>query len=223
MNRQEMKSISYEVYKAERERREELEVVAAALYLGHDDAKEQMEMYREVYILQPHGADGTCETGDCGPKPVVKHDPHCDCGICPYCNGLEDVFGRETNPAPQAYREKAIDRICDDFEEHPSKVLCKALYDAGAADREAEKWVPVSERLPTEYGWYLVTVQDTNDLGTFNFTDILSFGHSSELGSRWWDDATGTAYSGVVAWKERPEPYAPTTTPTNVETEGKQD
>lgn len=29
---------------------EELEVVAAALYLGHDDAKEQFSMYREVYL-----------------------------------------------------------------------------------------------------------------------------------------------------------------------------
>lgn len=29
---------------------EELEVVAAALYLGHDDAKEQFSIYREVYL-----------------------------------------------------------------------------------------------------------------------------------------------------------------------------
>jgi hypothetical protein len=36
----------------ERERREELEVVAAALYLGHDDAKEQFEMYQAVYLTE---------------------------------------------------------------------------------------------------------------------------------------------------------------------------
>lgn len=33
-----------------RRRCEELEVVAAALYLGHDDAKEQMDMYKAVYL-----------------------------------------------------------------------------------------------------------------------------------------------------------------------------
>lgn len=32
------------------ERCEELEVVAAALYLGHDDGKEQFDMYRSAYI-----------------------------------------------------------------------------------------------------------------------------------------------------------------------------
>jgi len=34
----------------ETERREILEVCAAALYLGHNDAKEQFDMYRKVYI-----------------------------------------------------------------------------------------------------------------------------------------------------------------------------
>jgi len=162
MNRQEMKSISYEVYKAERERREELEVVAAALYLGHDDAKEQMEMYREVYILQPHGADGTCETGDCGPKPVVKHDPHCDCGICPYCNGLEDVFGRETNPAPQAYREKAIEAAADaawkrDSGYYTPEYGYKKGFRVGAiqfaADREAEMVKELRTLLQSNPAW----------------------------------------------------------------------
>ena len=37
---------------AEKNRREELEVVAAALYLGHDDAKDQFDMYRTVYLNQ---------------------------------------------------------------------------------------------------------------------------------------------------------------------------
>lgn len=45
----------------ERERREELEVVAAALYLGHDDAKEQFDMYRDVYLTAP--ADSTAPEG----------------------------------------------------------------------------------------------------------------------------------------------------------------
>lgn len=39
---------------AERERREELEVVAAAFYLGHDDATEKFDMYRTVYLSYGH-------------------------------------------------------------------------------------------------------------------------------------------------------------------------
>jgi hypothetical protein len=27
--------------------------------------------------------------------PRPKHDPHCDCGICAYCNGQEDVWGNK--------------------------------------------------------------------------------------------------------------------------------
>jgi len=47
--------------KRERERREELEVVAAALYLGHDDAKEQFDMYRAVYLTPAReDADDQC-------------------------------------------------------------------------------------------------------------------------------------------------------------------
>jgi len=29
----------------------------------------------------------------------TKHDPHCDCGICAYCNGQEDVYGNPTSPS----------------------------------------------------------------------------------------------------------------------------
>lgn len=36
--------------RAWRERCEELEVVAAALYLGHDDGKAQFDMYKTVYL-----------------------------------------------------------------------------------------------------------------------------------------------------------------------------
>jgi hypothetical protein len=50
----EVASFTLEKITAERHRREELEVVAAALYLGHDDAKHQFDMYRTVY-LNPTG------------------------------------------------------------------------------------------------------------------------------------------------------------------------
>lgn len=28
-----------------------------------------------------------------------KHDPHCDCGICAYCNGQEDIWGNKKSDA----------------------------------------------------------------------------------------------------------------------------
>jgi hypothetical protein len=48
----------------ERERREELEIIAAALYLGHDDAKQQFEMYKKVYLTPP------------GPAAPPRHPDH---------------------------------------------------------------------------------------------------------------------------------------------------
>lgn len=41
---------------------EELEVVAAALYLGHDGAKEQFDMYKAVYLRGAKTMNGR----DCG-------------------------------------------------------------------------------------------------------------------------------------------------------------
>jgi hypothetical protein len=49
---------------------EELEVIAAAFYLGHDDAKRQFDMYRSVYLTKCdfcehfHEMNQTC--GHCG-------------------------------------------------------------------------------------------------------------------------------------------------------------
>ncbi len=36
-----------------KQRCEELEVAAAALYLGHDDGRELFEMYKSVYLPEP--------------------------------------------------------------------------------------------------------------------------------------------------------------------------
>jgi hypothetical protein len=46
---QEVASFALDWAKIERQRREELEIVAAALYLGHREGKDQFEMYRELY------------------------------------------------------------------------------------------------------------------------------------------------------------------------------
>lgn len=37
-----------------------------------------------------------------------KHDPHCDCGICQYCNGTEDVYGNSTLPTKIVNLEREV-------------------------------------------------------------------------------------------------------------------
>jgi hypothetical protein len=65
-------------------------------------------------------------------------------------------------------------------------------------------WTPVSEGLPTEGGWYLVSVREHNDLGTFDYTDIVSWGNRAEVGDTWFVQSDKVT---VMAWQPRPEPY----------------
>lgn len=37
-----------------------------------------------------------------------KHDPDCDCGICQYCNGTEDIYGNSTAPIKIANLEAEL-------------------------------------------------------------------------------------------------------------------
>lgn len=57
----------------------------------------------------------------------------------------------------------------------------------------ADKWIPCSERLPEEYGHYLVTATHEGELIVIS-DDYYSYG---------WDDFGDS----VIAWKELPKPY----------------
>lgn len=62
------------------------------------------------------------------------------------------------------------------------------------------KWIPCSERLPKEYGKYLITTHDGNvDIGTID----------PENKNMWIAcDSDGFYWLGeVLAWMPRPEPY----------------
>ena len=57
-------------------------------------------------------------------------------------------------------------------------------------------WIPVSERLPSESGWYFVTVQ-----GVECVSDMVWYYHESHE----WNGVSET--QKVLAWMPLPEPY----------------
>ena len=62
-------------------------------------------------------------------------------------------------------------------------------------DKLQEKWIPCSERLPKEDGWYLETV-------TYGTTTRTGFGKFKKGIWRHFDDEFKT-----IAWMPLPEPY----------------
>ena len=63
--------------------------------------------------------------------------------------------------------------------------------DAAIEALSADRWIPCSERLPEEYGWYRVTTSGKN------------------VTCRWYGTLHGweTFDDAVVAWLPNPEPY----------------
>lgn len=70
--------------------------------------------------------------------------------------------------------------------------------------READRWIPVSEKLPDEYGNYLVFTSDNDtDIGTFNpqFDDSWSL---CDANGFYWARQKGIK---ITHWKPLPKPY----------------
>lgn len=55
-----------------------------------------------------------------------KHDPHCDCGICAYCNGQEDIWG---NKKSEAVIRHARVQPSDDARVEDYVAWCRYTYD----------------------------------------------------------------------------------------------
>lgn len=67
--------------------------------------------------------------------------------------------------------------------------------DMRVIERNAQQWIPCSERLPEDSGWYIVTKELDYDT-TF-------------VGLEWYDSTNGWKYDNAkcIAWMPLPEPY----------------
>lgn len=65
------------------------------------------------------------------------------------------------------------------------------------------RWIPVSERLPTEIDTYEVTISGTSELeGT------IEIAFATWLNDDWlYHDVDDWQYKEVIAWKPLPQPY----------------
>lgn len=88
-------------------------------------------------------------------------------------------------------------------------------YQIGYKDGKDDGWIPVEERLPEEYGEYLVTIVPSAGYLwakriIANFSDLMGIVkkpifYTGEVGKIDFEDITDM----VIAWRPLPEPYRP--------------
>lgn len=116
------------------------------------------------------------------------------CKTCGYYN-LECPKDCEySRPSADAVSREDYEDIIKDYRKQYEN-MNNEIADLEAKLAEAE-WIPCSERLPSESGWYLVTVQ-----GYETVTDVSLY---SADGSAWGDVSTKQK---VTAWTPLPKPY----------------
>lgn len=82
-------------------------------------------------------------------------------------------------------------------------------------ENDSERWIPVSERLPEEYGEYLITWKNPKypkpyiGICECEITDVYDHEHNRFEVEWLFDGYITTAYpdSYVIAWKPLPKPY----------------
>lgn len=112
---------------------------------------------------------------------------------------------------------KALEAPPNDNWEGYSSRLWKNAYERGKADAE-QRWIPVSERLPEEYGEYMITWTTSHSLvnGEYGFLGIAEYESSgeydyenNEFKGEWLLEDYIKNYPNVkvTAWMPLPEPY----------------
>jgi len=120
---------------------------------------------------------------------ALCEEPQVWSGNDDYGQGLNNQWHYDVNAL------KKVPSAQPDLSEYSDK-LWKAAYERGKADAQ-QGWIPVTERLPDESKWYLIS----------NGLDSWVAIWSKE--NKEWLSVTGLDYTitDVVAWMEFPEPY----------------
>ena len=85
--------------------------------------------------------------------------------------------------------------------EHDNKLRTIETDTAYECDKHANRWIPVSERLPEKDGGYLAYIIDPHDVRERYSMTCEFFAPNS-----WWPDDECSS-DNVVAWMPLPEPY----------------
>lgn len=81
----------------------------------------------------------------------------------------------------------------------------KRAYQRGKED--AQQWIPCSERLPEEEGWYLVTIQNDKTRKRRTENDLFAIGIAEAHKHTPYKFCKDGHRQTVIAWMPIPEPY----------------
>ena len=103
----------------------------------------------------------------------------------------------------------------DDYSEESHTAMMMAI-DALSSSENPNKWIPVNERLPEEYGEYLITWTTSQSkrpfIGISEGEETLEYDHEhNRFKFKWLLDDYIKVYPNVevIAWMPLPEPYEP--------------
>ena len=116
---------------------------------------------------------------------------------------------------PSAQPELNYDEWCIDCKEYNKEKHCCPRWNKVIREtlKDAQRWIPRSERLPEANGRYLVT-RGLNACGAmWNRVYLINYSDLMGLKSEriWWDGNVGKSdferIDDVIAWMPLPEPY----------------
>lgn len=116
-------------------------------------------------------------------------------------------YSEMPNSSDLIYRQAAIDAADAVWSVTGDKNVAKVwdqIKDLPSAQPEPQ-WIPCSERLPEQYGNYLISIhgEDEPDIGTINPNDKRGWSLCDANGFHWASDKKLI----VTAWMPLPEPY----------------
>ena len=111
-------------------------------------------------------------------------DAHCE--LCPDRGSCSDI-------CPDVEVFKLLPSVQSDMSGYSDR-LWKLAYERGKRDAQ-QKWIPVTERLPDNRGWYLISDDTETWVAYYSLFDNE------------WCGINSIPLNVVIAWQPLPEPY----------------